>query len=207
MGGSMNKRSCGVQRPFIFRRDTAAMNSRLLPLLAALALAGPLAAADHALKCDYDQSTVDIAVKATVDSFTGRLKAYQFSGAVDDAGRVTAAELAFHFRDVVTGKEKRDAAMHDWQHTADFPDAKFTLAALSADAGGALRARGQFSFHGVAHELSFPVTVTHDGATYAIDGEAPIDTRDYGLPVIKVMLMLKVDPVVHVKFHFQARAA
>lgn len=183
------------------------MNLRLVLLLVLAGFAvGPLAAAERALKVDYDQSTVDVVVKATVDSFTGRLKAYQFSGAVDAAGKVTAAELSFRFRDVVTGKEKRDTAMHEWQHTEQFPEAKFALAAVKADPAGALRATGSFTFHGVTRDLSFPVTVAHDGDTYAIDGDAAIDTRDFGLPIIRMMLALKVDPVVHVRFHFQAKA-
>ncbi|MBI2512745.1 MAG: YceI family protein [Opitutae bacterium] len=183
------------------------MNPRLLLSLAALALvAAPLAAADRALKFDRDQSTIEVAVKATVDSFVGALKNYALTGTVDDAGHITGAELAFRFRDVATGKPKRDAAMHEWQHTDDFPDAKFTLVTLNA-AAGATEARGRFTFHGVTRELRFPVTISQHGPTYAIDGDAAIDTRDYGLPVIRLMLALKVDPLVHVRFHFQAKAA
>lgn len=183
------------------------MNSRSFSFLAVFALvAGPLAAADHPLQCDYDQSTVEVIVKATIDSFTGHLKAYELTGTVDDTGHITAAQLAFHFRDVATGKPKRDTAMHEWQHTDTFPDAQFALTALTPDAG-AFRASGRFTLHGVTREISFPVTIGQHGPIYAIDGDAPIDTRDFGLPIIRVMLALKVDPLVHVHFHFQAKAA
>jgi hypothetical protein len=30
-----------------------------------------------------------------------------------------------------------------------------------------------------------------------------VDTRDYGLPIIRVFGLLKVDPLVHVQFHLE----
>ncbi len=177
----------------------------LLPLLV-LAAAGPLAAADRALVFEPAQSTLDIVVKATVDSFTGRLAAYDLAGRVDEQGRITAANFAFHFRDVLTGKPKRDKAMHEWQHTDQFPDGSFSLVSLVTE-GDTTRAFGRLTLHGVTREVNFPVTVTHSGATYAIEGDAPVDTREFGLPVIRLLGLLKVDPVVHVRFHFQGKAA
>lgn len=184
------------------------MNARPLLLLAvALGAATGLIAADHAVQFDTAQSTVEVIVKATVDSFTGKLAAYDLTGAADDNGHIVAARLSFHFRDVLTGKAKRDAALHDWQHTDQFPDASFELTALTTAPDGTSRATGKLTFHGVTHELSFPVTVAHAGPTYAIDGEAPIDTRDFNLPVIRMMGLLKVDPLVRVRFHFQGKLA
>lgn len=182
------------------------MKSRtILAGVALLAASLGVNAAERPLLFDPAQSTVDVVVKATVDSFTGKLSAYQLTGAVDEQGRVAAARLDFHFRDVLTGKAKRDAAMHEWQRTKEFPDASFVLTSLGAE-NGVTRAFGRLTFHGVTRELSFPVTIARDGAVYAIDGDAPIDTREFGLPVIRMMGLLKVDPVVHVKFHFQGRA-
>jgi polyisoprenoid-binding protein YceI len=172
-----------------------------------LAAAVPLAAADHAVVFDLARSTVEVAVKATVDSFTGRLSGYTLSAAADEGGRITAARLDFRFRDVLTGKPKRDEAMHAWQDTANHPDASFVLAALTPDADGTQRATGRLTLHGVTRELSFPVRVTQAGAELAVDGDAAVDTRDFGLPVIRLMGLLKVDPVVHVRFHLQGRSA
>lgn len=164
-------------------------------------------AAERPLAFDPAFSTVDVVVKATVDSFTGRLPRYTLTGAVDEAGHVTRAELSFHFKDVLTGKPKRDAAMHEWQQTDKFPDARFTLQALEGDATRGWKARGQLEFHGVTRPVEFPVALTRDGPSYSIDGDATIDTREFGLPIIRMMGLLKVDPIVHVKFHFQGRAA
>jgi polyisoprenoid-binding protein YceI len=176
-------------------------------LIAFVGLLVGASAAERPLAFDPALSSVDVVVKATVDSFTGHLSDYRLTGVVDDNGRVTRAELTFHFKDVLTGKAKRDAAMNEWQQTDKYPDARFTLQSLEGDAGRGWRARGQLELHGITRQLEFPVAVTRDGPSYAIDGDATIDTREFGLPIIRLMGLLKVEPIVHVKFHFQGRAA
>lgn len=175
-----------------------------LGLLASTLASG--AAAPRSLLIDQAQSRIDISVQATVDSFTGHLEHCEPAITLADDGTIAAVRVPFHFRDVATGKDKRDTAMHAWQQTDRFPDGEFVLASLTPLAPGRFTARGELSFHGVKHELVFPVAVTTDHALYAIDGEATLDTRDYSLPVIKMFLMLKVDPLVKVAFHLQGRA-
>lgn len=187
------------------------MIPRVFPLVCTLAaLSAPLAAgaADRSLAVDFGQSRIEVAVKATVDSFTGKLAQYEPAIAVDDAGQVVSARLAFHFRDVLTGKDGRDKAMHKWQETEKFPDAVFQLAALTppAGSGGAATAVGRLTLHGVTREIRFPASVIRDGDVYSIDGDAPVDVREFGLPIIRMLGLLKVDPVVHVRFHLQGRA-
>lgn len=178
----------------------------LLPLLGyAEQTAG---AAERALVIDRAQSRVDIEVKATVDSFTGKLDAYEARVALDEAGeRVTGARVTFHFRDVHTGKEDRDTQMHAWQDTAHHPDGVFTLASLTETGGGEFLAKGTLALHDVTREISFPVAVRREGGRHVIDGDAVVDTRDFGLPIIKKFLLLKVEPVVHVKFHLEGAPA
>lgn len=166
-------------------------------LLPVLATAAPVP-----LVVDKDQSRVEIVVAATVDSFTGKLSAYAADIAVDD-GRVSSAKIGFRFADVRTGKEARDEAMHEWQETAKYPEGLFELAMLEPAADGRLMARGKLTLHGVTREIAFPVSVTTDHTLYAIDGEAALDTRDFGLPVIRKFMVLKVDPLVKVRFHLQ----
>lgn len=162
-------------------------------------------AAPEALVIDSAQSRVEIVVKATVDSFTGRLDGYKAAITVD-GGHVTAATLKFNFSDVHTGKTARDEAMHEWQETAKHPDGVFTLAALEPAADGRFNARGTLVLHGVSREIVFTVSVITDGSLYAIDGVAPLDTRDFGLPVIRKFGLLKVEPQVKVRFHLQGTA-
>lgn len=179
-----------------------------LSVVAGLVLAAlPLAAAEKPLQVDVDQSHIDVVVQATLDSFTGRLAAYDPVILVADDGRITAARLGFHFADVLTGKPKRDRAMHEWQHTAEFPDGEFVLTALAPASDGRIRASGRLTLHGVTRELTFPVSLTRQGSLHAVDGDAAIDVRDFDLPVIRMFGLLKVDPVVHVKFHLQGRVS
>ncbi len=95
--------------------------------------------------------------------------------------------------------------MHEWQQTEKYPDASFVLTNLRLEGGAGATAFGRLTLHGVTRDLSFPVKVSREGTTYAIDGDAPVDTREFGLPVIRMMGLLKVDPVVHVKFHLQGK--
>lgn len=158
------------------------------------------------LAVDAAQSRVEIVVKATMDSFTGTLNRYKADVAVDD-GRVTAARFSFHFADVHTGKDGRDEAMNEWQDTPHHPDGVFVLKELTADAEGRLTAHGALSLHDVTREIAFPVAVTTDRKLYSIDGEAVLDTRDFGLGVIRKLAVLKVDPVVKIRFHLQGAVA
>ena len=163
-------------------------------------------AAELPLKIDAAQSRVDVVVKATVDSFTGRLEAYDAAIIVEPvAGEIRSARFAFHFADVKTGKKDRDEQMHEWQDTPHHPDGEFVLTSL-AKVDGALMANGTLRLHDHAQEIRFPVSVSHEGGLFAIDGDAVIDTRDFGLPIIKKFLVLKVDPEVRVRFHLQGNA-
>lgn len=164
------------------------------------------AAAPVPLAVDPAQSRVEVVVKATIDSFTGTLDAYKADITVD-SGRVAAATIRFRFADVHTGKPGRDEAMHAWQDTPRHPDGVFTLRSIETAADGRMSAQGVLVFHEVSMEIVFPVSITTDRKLYAIDGEAPLDTREFGLPIIRKFALLKVDPVVKIRFHLQGTAA
>jgi polyisoprenoid-binding protein YceI len=173
-------------------------------LLFGAAAAASLGAAERPLRVDAAHSRIEVAVKATVDSFVGRLDAYEPVILVDDAGTIVSARLGFHFRDLHTGKDSRDRAMHKWQQTEAHPDGLFVLTAIERRDGAEATAAGQLTLHGVTREIRFPVTVRREGARYALDGDATIDTREFGLPGIRMLGLLKVDTRVHVRFHLQA---
>ena len=181
---------------------------RLPPLLllcvaASLGSALPIRAARF--ECDPGQSQVEVVVKATVDSFHGHLEKFDPEITFGPDGRVASARVRFHFSDVKTGKEKRDRAMHEWQHTGEFPDGEFSLDGLTPEADGQWRAHGHLRLHGRTQPLAFPVAIVTQGEVWAIDGDAVVDTREFGLPVIRMMGLLKVDPLVHVRFHLQGK--
>jgi polyisoprenoid-binding protein YceI len=174
----------------------------LLCLAASGMLTGSLLAAEKSLTVDKAKSNVEISVKATADSFVGKLADYSPTLTLDPAtGKVTAAKIAFHFNDVKTGNEKRDREMHVWQQTEKFPDGDFTLETLEPSTDGKLVAHGTLTFHGMAHVLEFSVKIAQAESGVTVDGEAMVDTRLYGLPVIHKFAVLKVDPVVGIHFH------
>lgn len=155
---------------------------------------------------DSAQSQVDISVKATVDSFVAHLLDFETSlTTAPQTGQITAAVFRFNFASIKTGNADRDRDMNEWQQTARFPDVVFTLAALEAESDGRTLARGQLRFHGIEKNVSFPVAIELRKPIITVDGDVTIDTRDYGLPVIKKYLFLKVDPVVAVHFHLQGK--
>jgi len=185
-------------------------------LAATLLLSAPftpalLPAAETPLIVDKPQSRIEYAVTATMDSFSGKLVAYTLDLSSDPGtpAKITRAELRFRFADLRSDNAKRDQQMRDWQSTEQFPEAIFTLTALEpAATPGRFTARGQFIFHGMTRDLVFPVSISSsDDGLHVIDGEARIDTRDFGLPIIRKFGLLKVDPVVVIKLHLQARPA
>lgn len=183
----------------------------LAALLAFCSLPAALPAIETPLIVDKQQSSIDYSVTATIDSFVGKLANYELELANDPAatGKITRAELRFRFMDLRSDNSKRDQQMREWQNTEQFPECVFTLTALEpAATPGRFTARGQFVFHGMTRDLVFPVSVssTEDGL-HVIDGDARIDTRDFGLPIIRKFGLLKVEPVVTIKLHVQARPA
>lgn len=149
----MNENSSGIHEAFIshgYKRGmfscSHAHRAMAALLLATATSAAAASTAERPLAIDFTHSHVEVAVKATVDSFTGRLTRYGPAVVIDDAGRVSAARLSFHFRDVETGKPGRDEAMHKWQKSDSFPDGEFVLSSLEPAASGGFTAFGRLPF-------------------------------------------------------------
>lgn len=157
-------------------------------------------AAEQPLKIDREKSFVDVDVKATVDSFTGRLEKYQAAITADDATKkIKTAKFDFRFADLKTGKPDRDAKMLEWLGSVD-ATGSFELGVLALAPDGQGQASGKLTFHGVTERVEFPVNVTRTGRTFTIKGEVTLDHRTWGLKVIRMMALLKVDPHVRVRF-------
>jgi polyisoprenoid-binding protein YceI len=169
-------------------------------LLAVVLLPLSLCAADRALKVDPARSYVDVDVSVTVDSFTARLEKYDATLKVDEKGRIKqGGSFAFKFTDLKTGKPDRDNAMIDWLGGGE-PTGKFDLGILAVTPSGQGQVTGNLTFHGKTSLVEFPVNVSQvDGAT-VVTGEATIDYRIWGLKVIRKGFVIKVDPLVKVRF-------
>lgn len=186
------------------------MTSRLRAVLPVLLLLGGTAAAFPAgtrpLTLDVARSSIGVEVRATFDSFEGRLERYESEILIDPVRpSIEQARFSFAFADLRTGRPRRDRDMLEWSESADHPVARFRLERLERTVGEPTMARGQLKLHGVEHEISFPVSFLVDGALYSIDGVVRLDYRDYGLPIIRKFLLLTVDPHLQVRFHLQGR--
>jgi len=172
----------------------------MLPLQCAM----DVRAADPSLLIDKAQSHVDVLVNATLGSFVARIAS--FDGTITlspGAGKIKSVRFRTNFADIRTGLESRDKDMNLWQHTDQFPQVEFNLVSFEPAVGATYTAQGQLRLHGVEHLVTFPVSVTAGSRLWAFDAEVPLDTRNYDLPTITRFLMLKVDPLVHVRFHLQ----
>jgi polyisoprenoid-binding protein YceI len=180
------------------------MKTRFLTLFVSFALALTANAADRALQIDKALSSVDIEVKATMDSFSGRLDNYEASILfAPDSPKPVAATFQFRFADLKTGKPKRDDAMLKWIGSDKTPDGRFELSAIETAPDGKMLARGKLTIHGVSQPVEFPITVLTQQLACSIDGEATIDTQKFELPIIRMMGMLKVNPLVKIRIHIQ----
>lgn len=173
---------------------------KLLRSLALVALL-PLAvfAQERTLKLDKTKSYVDVDVDTTVD-FTAHLDQWDATVGLDQAGKPRTAKFTFRFADLKTGKAERDAKMIEWLGGGE-PTGEFTLGMLAVTPDGQGQASGRLTFHGVSQLIEFPVNVTKDAAgAYTITGAVTLDTRNWKLKVIRMAMLLKVDPEVKVRF-------
>ena len=179
-----------------------------LAATAFLALPLPMISKETLLLLDRSESHVDIAVKATVDSFVARLEDFDVTVTIDpETAQVGSTVFRADLAAVKTGRADRDGDMNAWLQTVQYPQVRFELTAMDRGPDGALTARGRFQLHGRQRDVSFPAKVGVDHGLVTIDGSAALDTREFGLPVIRKFLVLTVDPVLHVRFHLQGKPA
>ena len=182
------------------------MRMRFSPFLCLSLLAA--AGRGSQVPVDLPHSVVEISVHATVGSFVTRLRDFDVSITASPAdGPVTGAVFRCAFASITTGDAGRDRDMNDWQQTDRFPAVMFTLEGLAPAGDGRAVASGTLSLHGVQRPLRFPVSIGRSRTVMTIDGDAAIDTREYGLPVIRKFMVLRVDPVVRVHVHLEGKVA
>jgi polyisoprenoid-binding protein YceI len=172
---------------------------KALRLLASLLLL-PLAAlaAERPLKIDKSGTFVDVDVNTTVD-FTAHLDAYDAKVAVDNSGKIKTAVFAFKFADLKTGNPDRDVKMIAWLG-GGVPEGRFELGNLAVMPDGQGQASGRLTFHGVTERVEFPINIARSEGNYVVTGETTIDYRTWNLKVIRVALVMKVNPEVKIRF-------
>jgi polyisoprenoid-binding protein YceI len=183
---------------------------RPLPrILLLLGLATSVVVARPTLSVEPARSSVSVDVRATGDSFTATLTGFTAAIALDDANTVpSTATVSFQVADLKTGNDKRDRKMNAWFESDRFPQGLFQLQQLTREGSSdRYRAAGVLTLHGQAKAVVFPLTIVPSADAWSFDGEAVIDTRDFGLPIIRMFGLLTVDPQVKVRFHLQAKTS
>ena len=178
----------------------------LIILLLATGLGGwPLAAGAGTLEIEPQKSKIEVAVHSTIDSFVAHLDKYQANVDCDPAVPLPAdADLSFDFADLKTGNPDRDTAMLKWLAYDANPMGIFHLTGWS-QSGTTNIAFGQLTIHGVSVAVQMPATVTHDGTTWDISGQATFDYRDFKLSKIRKLFVLTVDPRLTVTFRLSGQ--
>jgi len=170
--------------------------------MASIAFSGALKASTFSV--DKSNSSVSIDVKATGDSFVGKLNDYDaVIQGNKETKKPTKVTFAWKFTDLKTGKDKRDQKMISWLENKT--KGSFVLDSFTKRTDGRTWAKGKMTIHGVAQTVEFPVKVISKGNKMSIRGTATIDTRKFNLPIIKMIGLFKVDPLVKVSFSLRGK--
>lgn len=154
---------------------------------------------------DKGKSKIEISAKATGHNFGGTLKDYKLTAAGDPATlKPTTLDFSWSFKDLDTADGGRDAEMLKWLGGGD-PKGSYKFVKVWSK-NGVDYAEGTLTIHGVSKTVHIPITVKKDGNTVTTSGKLVINYNDFGLPLVKAMLVMTVDPEVSVSFTLVGQA-
>ena len=177
------------------------MNIRELPLLAALLCGATELNAETRILVPDDQSSVTARVGSTVHDFTVAVKEYTLQAETGPGGDIRSGIFTAPVGKVDSDDKSRDKDMYKWAEETKHPTITYSVASFAYDAKGQATAKGTLSWHGVSKQLDVPVVITRKDGKVAIDASFKLDHRDWGLPKIRNMLVLTVEPVMDVTIH------
>ena len=158
-----------------------------------------LAVSAATLEVDKARSKIQVEAKATGHAFTGTLKDYTVKATGETAKlKPQSLELSWNFADLKTDDDGRDAEMLKWLGGGT-PKGSFKFVKFWTDKTGD-KAEGALTIHGVTKTVYFPFVVKKDGEWVTASGKVEMDYKDFGLPVVRAMLVMTVDPKLVVNF-------
>mgnify|MGYP002654602164 CR=1 FL=1 len=170
-------------------------------ILSLLAMASMVSAGT--MDIDAQKSWLKLDCKATGHSWSASVKTFTASVTGDDASLVpSAAQVKWKFSDIDSAEADRDKKMLDWLSATKNPTGSWKMTGQWKDNAGQQYVKGPLTIAGVSKEIVIPVTAKKSGNVVSLDGETWIDTTDFGLPIIK-MLVLTVNPKVKISFHLE----
>jgi hypothetical protein len=153
------------------------------------------------LEVDQEKSRIQVDAKATGHSFTGKLDKFTATAEGNPSTvQPKAFDLEWSFKDLKTDDDKRDKEMLAWLGGGN-PKGKFKFEKSWVDDKGIQHAMGTLTIKGVKKTISFPFSTKKEGDWVTIDGKAGMDYKDFGLPIIRAMAVMTVDPKLTVRFH------
>jgi polyisoprenoid-binding protein YceI len=162
---------------------------------------GAAAARAGTLDIDKTRSRIQVDAKATGHAFTGQLQNYTITAAGDrTTGKPSTLDLSWDFNDLKTGDEKRDKEMVKWLGGAK-PQGTFSFQKSWEETTTGGKAQGKLSIHGISKQVAFPYTVKTEGEWVTVDGKVTIDYQAFGLPIVRAMAVMTVDPKLVIRFH------
>lgn len=125
---------------------------------------------------------------------------------VKDDGKTLTVVVGL--KDLETGIDLRDKHMREkYLEVEKYPEATLAIPhdevkwpedGKSAEGSG----KGTFAVHGKSKEITFKYKITNTGGTFSIDGEAPVNFKEYDVNVPSYMgITVKPDITVFAKFN------
>jgi len=183
---------------------------KILALFVALLLAARALADDTPL--NEQASSLKFTGHAFLHDFHGEAKEFHGAAQIDPARPelVRAARIDITTAKMTTFVDARDRNMDAWLNVTVNPDIRFELTnviPLAGDLAHATKAnpaqftvRGTLRLNRVSKPLETTASAWRDGKDLVVEGTAPINTEDHGLPVVRT-LFLTVDKQVDIAFH------
>ena len=172
----------------------------LLLLCGVSAGAGTAFAGSHEFVAEAANSSVKFTARATAHSFTGTVKKWTLTASFPGKSDVPEeATFSADIASIVTGDGKRDKEMWKWFESDKFATVEFKLKNITGE-GDARVAHGDLVLHGATKTVDIPVKLERTDQTVKISGAITLDHVNFGLPKIRKMAFMTVDPKVKVEF-------
>jgi polyisoprenoid-binding protein YceI len=162
---------------------------RLSLVLAAAALAAPIHAAD-VYTVDKAHSNVNFAVRHTMTKVSGRFTDFDGTFNIDKAKpEASSVEFTIKAASIDTGNADRDKHLRnaDFFDVEKFPEISFKSAAVKPTGKDTYDVKGTFTMHGVAKEITLPITVLGEGkdgrgnAKIGFETKTTVNRKDHGI--------------------------
>jgi polyisoprenoid-binding protein YceI len=145
-------------------------------------------------------------IDSRTDGLAGFLDVEIFDGGRVNLAAPTSGKLSLEVERLSSGNALEDRELRRRIDARRFRTIDGELTGMrETDQEGRYRVLGDLTFRGVTRSFEDDmVLTTNDGGEIQLVGESTFDIRDFGMDPPRV-LMLKVEPVVHVTAHVTAR--